>query len=290
MKIAIYGKSNNDGHIDALRRLMALVVNAAGDDTVVIHPKFHRFLSEKLPEAMPPKVCVAAEDDDFAADIALSIGGDGTFLRTVRYVAHRGIAVLGINTGHLGYLADLNVDEAIAMEHLPYRFKREHRTLLRVEAEGLPEHFWPYALNEVAVLKTDTSSMLSAQTSVNGTPLTTYLADGLIIATPTGSTGYNLSVGGPIIAPGTQALVLSPVAPHSLTMRPMVVDDRSVIEVTTDARSDAYLLSLDGNSVTMPGGSTVKVSRAEFTVAVVQRAGHHFAATLRNKLLWGQSR
>ncbi len=290
MKIAIYGKSNNDGHHEDLCRLMSLVVETAGADAVVIHPKFHHFLATQLPQAMPPRVVVAGEEDDFTADIALSIGGDGTFLRTVRYVAHRGIPVLGINTGHLGYLADLSLAEAVAMERLPYKFKREHRTLLHVEGAELPSNIWPYALNEVALLKTDTSSMLSASASVNGTPLTTYLADGLIIATPTGSTGYNLSVGGPIIAPTTQAIVLSPVAPHSLTMRPLVVDDRAVIEVTTDARAESYLLSLDGHSVTMRAGSTVRVSRARFTVAVVQRAGHHFAATLRNKLLWGQSR
>lgn len=284
MRIAINGMTPKAEHLAAMRRLIELASERSAEP-LCVNASLYDIISDMLP---PDTVrCAGAPD----ADVALSIGGDGTFLRTVQWVAGADIAILGINTGHLGYLADLSIEEAVATECEP--FAVQERTLLEVNVEEasascLPADFWPYALNEVAFLKKDTSSMITAETFVNGAPLTTYLADGLLVATPTGSTGYNLSVGGPIIEPTAPAVVLAPVAPHSLTMRPLVLSDTHCISVVTDSRADSFLLSLDGRSVALPVGTRVDVSQAPFTVKVLQRASRNFADTLRTKLLWGR--
>lgn len=287
MRIAIYGNTHQADHLDELTRFFASL--AAHNVWIAMDARFYRYLKEVLP-AVPAINEVVDPDDDFSTALAISIGGDGTFLRTARWVADREIPIVGINTGHLGYLADVHISEA---EHLlddlhGGRFKTESRSLIQVELPAGAPDCWPYALNEVAFLKKDTASMLSAHASINGEGLTSYIGDGLIVATPTGSTGYNLSVGGPIIEPTSESWVLSPIAPHSLTMRPLVVTDRSLVDVTTDSRAaSSYLLSLDGRSISLPVGSTVKLRRAPFVTRVVQRVGHHFACALRQKLLWG---
>lgn len=287
MRIAINGMTPKAEHLAALRRLIELAA-ARSAAPLRVKAKFY----DKIRDLLPPDAMRCTDAPD--ADVALSIGGDGTFLRTVQWVAGADIAILGINTGHLGYLADLSIEEAVAPDCGP--FAVQERTVLQVNVEEAsaselsPEDFWPYALNEVAFLKKDTSSMITAETTVNGAPLTTYLADGLLVATPTGSTGYNLSVGGPIIEPTAPALVLAPVAPHSLTMRPLVLSDNSRISVVADSRGGSYLLSLDGRSTALPVGTRVTVSKAPFTVKVLQRRTRNFADTLRTKLLWGRTR
>jgi NAD+ kinase len=167
-------------------------------------------------------------------------------------------------------------------------YKIETRSLIEVTSsrkEAIID--WNYALNEVAILKQDTSSMISVATKVNDVDLATYLGDGLIIATPTGSTGYNLSVGGPIVEPTAPNWIISPIAAHSLTMRPLVVGDSHELTITTTSRATNYRVSLDGRSVTLPVGSTIKLRKAPFVTKVVQRTKHNFGETLRNKLLWG---
>jgi NAD+ kinase len=290
MRIAIYGNTHQADHLNELSRFFASL--SAHNVWIAMDSRFHNYLKEVLPDAPAVNEVIEA-GDDFSAALAISIGGDGTFLRTARWVAEREIPIIGINTGHLGYLADVHISEA---EHMLAdmhggMFKTEARSLMQVELPvGAPD-CWPYALNEVAFLKKDTASMLSAHASINGEDLTSYIGDGLIIATPTGSTGYNMSVGGPIIEPTSASWVLSPIAPHSLTMRPLVVSDSSLIDVTTDSRAvSSYLLSLDGRSISLPSGSVVKLKRAPFVVRVVQRTAHHFASSLRQKLLWGMDK
>lgn len=220
---------------------------------------------------------------------AVSIGGDGTFLRTARRVGASGVPVLGINTGHLGFLSHYSFKEGPRLlDLLKYGNVRvEAREVLKVSSDSLPEDFWPYALNEVAVLKEDTSSMITSHVSVDGLFLADYLADGVLISTPTGSTGYNLSVGGPIIQPSLDCMVIAPVAPHSLTMRPIVVGGGSLIELRTTSRAAFYRLSLDGCGCLLPAGTSVKIGRAGFEVNVLLGPMADFASRLRKKLLWG---
>ena len=214
---------------------------------------------------------------------------DGTFLRAAEKIGDRGIPVLGVNIGRLGFLADVPAEEVepVLNEILEGKYKIEERSLLQVEFNGLSENFWPYALNEVAVLKQDTSSMISIHTTVGDSYLNTYQADGLIVATPTGSTAYSMSVGGPIIMPRAANWVISPVAPHSLTVRPLVVNDDMNITLRVDSRNHSYLLSLDGRSVMLDTDSQVVLRKAPFSIKVVKRLGHSFSATLRAKLMWG---
>ncbi len=248
---------------------------------------FYNYLCRMLPDA--PHVDHIIKGDRFDADIALSIGGDGTFLRTAQRVADKGIPIIGINTGHLGYLADVTIDECHDMfdDIINRRYKIEDRSLIEVATSCHNFDGWKYALNEVAILKQDTASMISVKTLINGAELATYRGDGLIISTPTGSTGYNLSVGGPIIEPCAPNWVISPIAAHSLTMRPLVISDQRVLTITTTSRAQNYRLSLDGRSVTLPVESVITLRKAPFTIKLAQRHIHHFTDTLRNKLLWG---
>ena len=228
-------------------------------------------------------------------DLIVSLGGDGTFLRAARWSAETQTPIVGVNLGHLGYLPSFNLDELPQVLGLlkDGDYDMEERELLKIE---LPENisssvsdFWPYALNEVAILKQDTASMISVPVEIDGRELSIYRADGLIIATPTGSTGYNLSVGGPILQPTIPAWVLSPIADHSLTMRPMVISDNSRLVVTASGRAEAFRVSIDGISFTLPGGTPLTITKAPVKCRIIVRKGRSFAATLRSKLLWGES-
>ena len=284
MKIAIYGNMYQEDYLKQLSEFLEAL--SQSDIKVEMESRFYNYLCRLLPQE--PQVDGVIVGSDFEADMAISIGGDGTFLRTARWVGDKEIPILGINTGHLGYLADITVDEMIgAVEDLKNGlYKIETRSLIEVTSsrkEAIID--WNYALNEVAILKQDTSSMISVATKVNDVDLATYLGDGLIIATPTGSTGYNLSVGGPIVEPTAPNWIISPIAAHSLTMRPLVVGDSHELTITTTSRATNYRVSLDGRSVTLPVGSTIKLRKAPFVTKVVQRTKHNFGETLRNKLL-----
>ena len=222
------------------------------------------------------------------ADMALSLGGDGTLLTTVMWVAKQGMPILGINVGHLGYLTSCRLADGAEVidDLLSGKYRIEERTMLQVLSDAV-EISHPWALNEVAVLRHDTSSMLDMETCLRGHELTTYRGDGLIVSTPTGSTAYNMSVGGPILEPTTSCLVLSPISPHSLTMRPLVVRDDSEITVRTHSRATHYEVSIDGEVTLCPTGSALTIARAPYCARIVQRQGNDFSSTLRQKLLWG---
>ena len=231
--------------------------------------------------------------DDFeiltSHSVSDKIHRGGTFLRTAEKVARCGIPILGINTGHLGYLADAsveNIDEVV--ENLfSGNYKIEERTVLHVTTDSGVVIDNPFALNEIAISRQSTALMMSMHTWVNDSELTSYKGDGLIISTPTGSTAYNLSVGGPILEPTSNNIVLSPISAHSLTMRPLVLRDDCTIRVTTNSRAQQYLVSIDGRPFTFDIGTSITVRKADFTVKVIQHTGHNFADTLRNKLMWG---
>lgn len=289
MIIGVTGNtSQSESRLPAIGRLLvALSVSGA---EVVVEERFYDYVCRLLGGGVPAMKAVDGRGL-VGADMILSLGGDGTLLRTAALVGASGVPVAGINSGHLGYLAGVDIVDApeFVGEILEGRYETEPRSLLAVELEGgaFADDFWPYALNEVAILRHDTASMIDVSTVIDGRRLADYRGDGLIVSTPTGSTGYNLSIGGPIIEPQTPAWVVSPIAPHSLTMRPLVVNDSSVIEIATGSRVASYRLSLDGRSVTLPLTTRVRVRKAPFSFNVVNPAGHSFATTLRRKLLWG---
>lgn len=267
-----------------IRELLERLGSEAGVN-LTLERKFCAYLTRFFPL---PRHTVFNSTPPPSTSIALSFGGDGTVLRTARQTAPTGIPVMGINTGHLGYLAATRLTDpsAICEAIIGRRFKIEDRTMLEVASEGFASQTF-FALNEVAVLKKDTSSMISASTTINGHFLAHYQADGLLLSTPTGSTGYNLSAGGPIVAPSTPVTIITPVAPHSLTMRPLVVPDSVEVGIVAHSRADSFLLSVDGVSTSIMAGTPLKVSKAPFACRLVKLQDHLFVDTLRNKLLWG---
>ncbi len=224
--------------------------------------------------------------------MVVSIGGDGTFLRATHWVDSMPIPIVGLNGGHLGYLsawrlADLDDASELARQLMDGAYDVEHREAIELVCSDMPDDVWHYALNEVSVHKDLSASMINVRAAINGYFLTDYFGDGLIIATPTGSTAYNLSVGGPIMQPQLKAWVLSPEAPHMLNMRPLVVDSSSTLQLIPTSRSGQYMVSLDGHSFSLPSGTRIELRRAGFTVAVVKQRSMTFASILREKLLWG---
>ena len=285
MRIAIYGSRRQLPYKDSIQSLLRRL-SLAGAEIYMAH-KLYTHLAGDLALNLS---AVTLAGSDFRSlphiDMALSIGGDGTFLRTAAWVADTGTPILGINTGHLGYLAPLPVADAPAFVDniLTGNYTVEHRSLLQVTEPAT--RGWHCALNEVVLAKDDSASLITAETLLDSRPLATYKADGLIIATPTGSTAYNLSAGGPIIQPTAPVWVLSPIAAHSLGMRPLVVSDDTVLRITVSGRGHTFRLTLDGRSTTLPMGTQVTVRRAPFTTGVVQPLGTGFPAVLRTKLMF----
>lgn len=226
-----------------------------------------------------------------AVDFAISVGGDGTFLTTAAAIGNKNIPILGINCGHLGFLADVQTkDVDLIMDQLIRgEYTIEQRTLLSVTTNGGGHILSPYALNEVAVLKQGLSSMITIDTSVNGVELMALEADGLVIATPTGSTAYNLSVGGPLMVPQARGNLLSPIAPHSLSVRPLVIPDDWSIDLRVKSRNGNFLISIDGRSQTLSEAVMLHIEKAPYTIKLVQIGKNSFLNSLKNKMLWGVS-
>jgi NAD+ kinase len=222
-------------------------------------------------------------------DLMISLGGDGTFLKAVSFIRDSGVPILGINTGRLGFLSNLSKDQiAQTLERFnagQYEFQK--RSLLRVHTENDLFADENFALNELTLQKKDTSSMIKVHAYLGDKFLNTYWADGLIVATPTGSTAYSLSCGGPIITPGCQVHILTPIAPHNLNVRPVVVPDHMPISLQVEGRDRSYLLSLDGHSQHIKQGEKVTITKAEFMINVVKFEDNNFLDTIRNKMFWG---
>lgn len=229
------------------------------------------------------------EGNNFSADMVLSIGGDGTFLKAASRVGKKETPILGINTGRLGFLADVLPDqmEDAFDEIYQGNYLAEPRRVLKLTCNGHVLKGYPYGLNEIAVLKRDTSSMITIHAYINGEPLNVYQADGLVISTPTGSTGYSLSVGGPILVPQSGTISLTAVAPHSLNVRPIVIRDDWEITLDVESRSHNFLIAVDGRSETCREGTRLTIKRADYYVRIVKRCHHSFFNTLREKMMWG---
>jgi len=284
MKIAIFSTTYKE-EIDAPLRQTVNFLLGHGVD-VLIERDFYSQIATKM-KNFP--TCKTINTDTLNADLVISIGGDGTFLTTAACIGDKNIPILGINTGRLGFLADVAHEEidTILQELLDGRYHVEERTVLKLSTSDGSEKNYPFALNEVAILKQDLSSMISIRASVNNEFLNTYQADGLIIATPTGSTAYSMSVGGPLLVPQAQNLIIAPVASHSLNVRPLIIPDSWYIDLEIDSRSKSFLISLDGRSQVMPQTTKLHIAKANYTIKVIKPLHHSFFKTLKNKLMWG---
>ena len=284
-KFALFGniyQAKKSAHV--LRLLSILGKHQA---EVYMDKEFHQFLIKD--QKLDIRVAGVFEDNDFDADMVLSMGGDGTFLKAASHVGSKNIPILGINTGRLGFLADISPEKMEEAFEDIYKgnYKIEDRSVLQASSQGQPLKGCPCGLNEIAVLKRDSSSMITIHTSINGAYLTTYQADGLVIATPTGSTAYSLSIGGPVIVPHSNTIAITPVAPHSLNIRPIVINDDWEITLDVESRSHNFLVAIDGRSETCREGTRLTIRKADYYIKVVKRPDHIFFHTLRDKMMWG---
>lgn len=285
MRFALFGntyQAKKSFHAEQLFRLLE-----RHHAQLCICREFYQFLHDDVRLELPNAELF--DGDDFEADMVISLGGDGTFLKAASHVGRKGIPILGINTGRLGFLADISpeeMEETLDEIHKQH-YRTEERSVLQLKCDDPKLMKEPYALNEIAVLKRDSSSMISIRATVSGSLLTTYQADGLIVATPTGSTAYSLSVGGPIIAPDSKTIAVTPVAPHSLNMRPIVICDDREITLEVESRSHSFLVAIDGRSESCRETTRLTISKADYTIKVVKRHNHRFFDTLRNKMMWG---
>lgn len=285
MIVGVFGSEYQVEKESQIRRIFSKLEEL--EATVYVDALFANFIEDAFD--FRPSISGLITDVLPQVDVVLSVGGDGTFLRTATRIGKLGIPILGINTGRLGFLADVSsyeIEDTLDELFKNY-YKIEERTLLKVESQDHAISGYHYALNEVAILKRDSSSMITIRTFLNDDYLTDYQADGLVIATPTGSTAYSMSVNGPIILPQANTFVLSPVAPHSLNVRPLVIPDTYKITMDVESRSDHFLVALDGRSTVIRAGVEIKVSKAPFTTKVIKRYNHTFYMTLREKLMWG---
>lgn len=287
MKIAIYGKPYKNRLNESVPRLIKLIEKAGF--TMAIYERYAEYLNEK--EILGGQYATFSRRDVNIHDYTclVSIGGDGTLLDTVTIIGDSGVPVIGINAGRLGFISSISIDEFEAvLETLKTdSFECDNRSLIQVETERQVFGDCNFALNELTIHKKDTSSMIKIETFLDEEILNTYWADGLIISTPTGSTAYNLSCGGPIIVPGSENVVVTPIAPHNLTVRPVVVSNDSKLRLKVHGRGDSFLITLDSRSDVIYPDEEIYVSRAPFYFRLIQPEGHSFISAMRNKLAWG---
>ena len=285
LRFAIFGNTYQPKKSVSIQKLLSCLAEREAD--VFIERVFYDFLTTG--QRLPVDGVQVFDGTDFHADFAISMGGDGTFLRTASVVGDKQIPILGINMGRLGFLAEVNAQEIERTICALYEgdYSVDTRSVIQVVTEGQPLQGYGCALNDVAVLKRDNASMITIHCTINGDYVTTYQADGLIISTPTGSTAYSLSNGGPIIVPGTHVFSLTAVAPHSLNVRPIVLSEDSEICLTVESRTHNYLVALDGRSEKLGDTTRLTLRKAPYRVRVIKRAGTKYFHTLREKMMWG---
>lgn len=285
LRFALFGNVYQANKSASIQRILSVLAEQQAE--VLIEKSFYDFLT--VEQKIDVKADELITDTRFQADFALSMGGDGTFLKAAHFVGDKQIPVLGINMGRLGFLSDTSAAEVesvlVSLFHGDYEV--EHRTVIQVDTDGEPLAICEKALNDIAVLKRDDASMISISTCIDGEELVTYQADGLIVSTPTGSTAYSLSNGGPILVPQTGVVCLTAVAPHSLNIRPVVVSDEAVITLTVESRSHNFLIAVDGRSAKCDEQTRLTIRKAPYKICVVKRSGHKFYSTLREKMMWG---
>ncbi|MDA3892878.1 MAG: NAD kinase [Salinivirgaceae bacterium] len=288
MKVGIYAKSISSGFTPNLLVLFKTLSNLKAH--IWIHPQLMAVLkkSDNLP-ALNNLFILKNSDVPDNLDFLITIGGDGTFLGGLSAIKLKNIPLLGINTGRLGFLADIspNEIEATLISISKQEYKIEHRSILQAQLNPLQNIAFPYAINDLTVHKRDTSSMIVIHAYIDDVFLANYWADGLIISTPTGSTAYSMSAGGPIVSPDSNSLIITPIASHNLTVRPLVIPDHHKISLKIESRDSKFLLSLDSRSFVIEETLEVQVKTTKNKVSLIKLNNHSYYSTLRNKLMWG---
>ncbi|VXB15632.1 NAD kinase [Flavobacterium sp. 9AF] len=290
MKIAIFGQYYQSDTEDIVKNVLEILLN--NQVILIIEKKFHQEIKTPLKEKCNTYSSHEELEDD--VDVLISIGGDGTILRAVTYVRDKKIPIVGINAGRLGFLATVQIKN---IEIFLYRILNKDYTLSKRSLLSLtcfPKNpdlvDLNFALNEVTVSRKDTTSMITIETYLNDEYLTSYWADGLIISTPTGSTGYSLSCGGPVLIPNVNSLVITPIAPHNLNARPLVIPDDTEITLKVSGREEQYLVSLDSRITSVTNETLLKIKKTPFEINMVTFNEEGFLKTIRKKLLWGEDR
>jgi NAD+ kinase len=287
MVVALYGNNIDQTNADSIKHLFNTL--QMHNVQVMVFAPFYEFVCNFI--GYKPTIHSTYKyprEVKGSADLMLSIGGDGTFLDSVSIIQDSGIPVAGINFGRLGFLARIPIEkmESAVEQLINSDFTIENRTALKVHLNGSPLSEFPFALNDLTLQKRGTS-MININAFIDGEYISNYWADGIIISTPTGSTAYSLSVGGPIISPNSGTFVISPIAPHNLTVRPLVIPDNAKLVLEVNARGNQILFSLDSRSVVVPAPTSITVEKAPFDVRLVCLKGETYYTTLRNKLMWG---
>lgn len=285
LKFAIFGNEYQAKKSTSIEKILDYLVQKSAE--IYVENAYYEFLTRS--QHIDVKAAGVFEDYNFDVDYVISMGGDGTFLKAASRVGAKDTPIIGVNMGRLGFLADVLPGEIeVALDSLyAGECQIEEHTVLQLEAEGGVLAGNPFALNDIAVLKRDDASMISIRTQVDGEFLVTYQADGLIVTTSTGSTAYNLSNGGPIIIPQSSSLCLTPVAPHSLNIRPVVINDTAEITLDVESRSHNFLVAIDGRSERMTEGTRLVIRKAAHTIKIVKQRNQRYFSTLREKLMWG---
>ncbi len=289
MKVAIYGKSFNPDFNEYIVEIFNILEKSKSE--VSIFKDFFQYINERVKITNKENIKVFSSYENFENDydIFLSIGGDGTFLESTAFVRDKGIPIAGINSGRLGFLANISKkDMKPALERILNKsYSFEEREPIQLETPGNEFANENFAINEITVQKTDSSSMITIHVYIDGQFLNTYWADGLIIATPTGSTAYSLSAGGPIVAPNAKNYIITPLAPHNLTVRPIVIPNHHELTLKIDGRDQNYLVSLDHRHKVFSTSVELKIKKAEFKIKMLKHDDRTFYTTLREKLMWG---
>jgi NAD+ kinase len=292
MKIAIFGQYYQNDTRPIIRDILVFFNKNKVD--LVIEKSFLTILYEEKILKKEYQTFSSHKDLDASIDLLISIGGDGTILRAVTYVRNSGIPIIGINAGRLGFLAKVQKEniELFLQLILDRNYTVSRRSLISVESSPKNEAIRElnFALNEISVSRKDTTSMITVETYLNGEYLTSYWADGLIISTPTGSTGYSLSCGGPVLMPDVKSLVITPIAPHNLNARPLVIPDKTEIRLKVSGREPQYLVSLDSRIATIDNDTILTIKKTPYKINMIEIQDESFLSTLRNKLLWGMDK
>lgn len=285
MRFAIFGNKHQSKKSRSIGQLFSAITEY-GDTFSIDQPFYEFLLSEGIDVPRPAELITG---DDFTADIAISFGGDGTLLRTASRIGRKAIPILGINAGRLGFLTTTsNEDIGYVLGKIHSGdYEVEEHNIIEAVTDGKELRNYPFALNEIAIMKHDSSSMMTIEATLNGNDRIIYQADGLIVAAPSGSTGYSLSVGGPIIAPDANVLVLTPIAPHSLSARPLVISDSAQIDIKVNSRSHNFLIALDGRNESCNETTHITVRKADYKQLIIRSRKHSFIQNLQEKLMWG---
>ncbi len=257
--------------------------------SILVNDQFYDQINDRLKFSNKPSVFSNKDKLKGKIDVLFSVGGDGTILESVTYIRDSGVPILGINLGSLGFLSSVSRSEiATAIDAvLKNNYIINKRTLLKLKSNDNLFNDWNFALNELTIHKKDNLSMIVVHVYINDQFLNSYWSDGLLISTPTGSTGYSLSVGGPIVAPGSDNFIISPIATHNLTVRPFVIPDSSVIKLKVSGRSDSFMVGLDSRFETIDSTIELEISKCDFSINLIQMSNRSFYDTIREKLNWG---